>query len=103
MCRSEWQTPQCVTSISTSVPFGSGVGSSSSCNGLPFSTTAQARIGGLPSLSRIIRVQRDTQDMERQVQLALAIHTESGPETLGLRRCQDGVFWPTSIAAAPGP
>src|SRR5690242_10969669 len=53
MCRSEWQTPQCVTSTSTSVPFGSGVGSSSSCNGLPFSTTAQARMVGLLVLAAI--------------------------------------------------
>ena len=47
MCRSEWQTPQWVTSISTSVPFGSGVGSSISFSGAPFSTTAQARMFGL--------------------------------------------------------
>jgi uncharacterized protein YidB (DUF937 family) len=44
MCRSEWQTPACVTSSSTCRPVGSGVGSSISCSGFFASTTAQARI-----------------------------------------------------------
>jgi hypothetical protein len=38
MCKSEWQTPERVMRISTSVPWGLGVSESFFCSGWPCST-----------------------------------------------------------------
>src|SRR4051794_19128845 len=48
MCRSLWQTPAAFTRISTWVPAGCGVGSSTSCSGALKSATLKLFMTGFP-------------------------------------------------------
>ncbi len=50
-CRSEWHTPACVTLSTTSLPAGTSGARSTHCNGLLFSTMAQAPISVSYSVS----------------------------------------------------
>src|SRR5665213_3864143 len=54
MCRSLWQTPAALTLISTWVPDGCGVGSSTSCNGARKSVTLKLFIASLPSMIPVV-------------------------------------------------